>query len=257
MHYYQFNIGDYMSHTKGLQPFEDLAYRRLLDECYLHESPLPASVDEVARQICMPDHQKEVEYVLGKFFTETPKGYVNCRAQKEIKKYKANRKKKSDAGKLSGKARRSKALRGETGDQQMLNTCSTNGELNIKQETVNKKQETVTNNTRRQAAKKITLSEHISFAKESGIKAIPEDHRVFKYADEVGLPLDYLRLAWRKFVDYYADGQGHKKTYADWPTTFSNNVKNNYSKLWWINDNGEYQLTTAGKQAEKEFLNHE
>lgn len=147
MHYYQFNIGDYMSHTKGLTIFEDLAYRRMLDEYYLHESPLPLSVSEIARRICLPEKHEEVIYVLSKFFVETDKGYVNARAQKEIKKYKSNQKKKSEAGKLSGKVRRNKAL----GVEQSLNTCLTNDELNInhkpitnKQETVNKKHITTT-----------------------------------------------------------------------------------------------------------------
>ncbi|NDH69342.1 MAG: DUF1376 domain-containing protein, partial [Gammaproteobacteria bacterium] len=31
MHYYQFHIGDYKSHTHHLSLLEDLAYRRLLD----------------------------------------------------------------------------------------------------------------------------------------------------------------------------------------------------------------------------------
>jgi len=35
MHYYQFNIGDYASHTRHLSDLEDLAYRRLLDAYYL------------------------------------------------------------------------------------------------------------------------------------------------------------------------------------------------------------------------------
>lgn len=139
MHYYQFNIGDYMSHTKGLTIFEDLAYRRMLDEYYLHESPLPLSVSEIARRICLPEKHEEVIYVLSKFFVETDKGYVNARAQKEIKKYKSNQKKKSEAGKLSGKVRRNKAL----GVEQSLNTCLTNDELNINHKPITNKQEPV------------------------------------------------------------------------------------------------------------------
>lgn len=252
MHYYQFNIGDYMSHTKGLSQMEDLAYRRLLDECYLHESPLPLDIDEVSRQICMSDNPQAVDYVLGKFFTKTEKGYVNCRAQKEIKKYQLNAKKKSAAGRASGKARRTKALRGGTDVEQTLNGCLTNVELNKKQETRNIKQET--NITPKpSASKKITLSQYIEQKKEAGEEAIPLTHFVFKYADNVGIPHEYLRICWRRFVDFYADGGGNKTKYIDWPATFANNVKNNYYRLWWINDSGEYNLTTTGKQAQLEF----
>jgi len=142
MHYYQFNIGDYMSHTKGLTPLEDLAYRRMLDEYYLHESPLPILVSEIARQIGLSDKKDEVSYVLSKFFIETDKGYVNARAQKEIKKYKANQKKKSEAGKLSGKARRNKSI----DSQQVLNTCLTDDELNINHKPITNNHKPVTNN---------------------------------------------------------------------------------------------------------------
>jgi len=53
MHYYQFNIGDYKSHTEHLSEMEDLTYRRLLDWYYLHETPIPLEIKETARQIRM------------------------------------------------------------------------------------------------------------------------------------------------------------------------------------------------------------
>ena len=58
MHYYQFNIGDYASHTQHLDEIEDVAYRRMLDYCYLNEIGLPKSVDEVARLIRMRTHSE-------------------------------------------------------------------------------------------------------------------------------------------------------------------------------------------------------
>ena len=60
MHFYSFNIGDYMSHTVHLSLMEDLAYRRCLDIYYLHEKPLPEDIGEVARLIRMPQHKPEV-----------------------------------------------------------------------------------------------------------------------------------------------------------------------------------------------------
>jgi hypothetical protein len=64
MHYYQFNIKDYKSHTDHLDLYEDLAYRRMLDWCYLHERPLPADETEVARLICQRMHCNRIERVL-------------------------------------------------------------------------------------------------------------------------------------------------------------------------------------------------
>ena len=37
MNYFPFNVGDYSVHTAHLEPMEDLAYRRLLDQYYLRE----------------------------------------------------------------------------------------------------------------------------------------------------------------------------------------------------------------------------
>jgi hypothetical protein len=104
---------------------------------------------------------------------------------------------------------------------------------------------------------KISLGLYLDRCKGFGDKAIPENHRVFVYADQVGIPSEYLWLCWKKFVSYYLEGNGKNKKYIDWPTTFCNYVKNNYAKIWWINEDGAYQLTTTGKQAQKEFADHE
>ena len=87
MHYYQFNIGDYASHTRHLNLLEDLAYRRLLDIYYLQERPLNVGVASVARQINMRDHEVEVKAVLEEFFELTDEGWINRRADQEIAKY--------------------------------------------------------------------------------------------------------------------------------------------------------------------------
>ena len=85
MHYYQFHIGDYKSHTHHLTVLEDIAYRRLLDHYYLHESPIKQR--DIARQIGMRDYEQEVLSVLNEFFVSTDKGFVSARADGEISKY--------------------------------------------------------------------------------------------------------------------------------------------------------------------------
>jgi uncharacterized protein YdaU (DUF1376 family) len=86
MHYYQFHIGDYKSHTHHLSLMEDLAYRRLLDFYFLHEKPIKHR--DVARQIGMREHEEDVMTVLNEFFISTEDGFVSPRADKEIKQYK-------------------------------------------------------------------------------------------------------------------------------------------------------------------------
>lgn len=99
MHYYQFNIGDYKSHTDYLSPMEDLAYRRMLDWCYLHEKPLPLSPQEIARKIGLRDCADEISLVLCDFFEKNEDGYTNQRVSEEISAYKS----KAESARINGK----------------------------------------------------------------------------------------------------------------------------------------------------------
>jgi len=85
MHFYKFHIGDYMSHTRHLSHYEDLAYRRLLDFYFLHEQPIKHR--DAARHIGMRDHEEDVLTVLNEFFLSTEDGFVNARADKEIAEF--------------------------------------------------------------------------------------------------------------------------------------------------------------------------
>ena len=101
MHYYKFNIGDYASHTQHLEPLEDIAYRRMLDWIYLHESPLPDSPEQIARLIRMRTHCEDIANVLHEFFTLTDYGWMQEKASIEIDAYKD----KSNKAKASAAAR--------------------------------------------------------------------------------------------------------------------------------------------------------
>jgi len=105
MHYYQFNIGDYKSHTEHLSEMEDLTYRRLLDWYYLHETPIPLDLTETARQIRMRSHSDCIASVLQEYFDRTDDGWVHHRADKEI----AKTGEKSEKASASAKARWNKA----------------------------------------------------------------------------------------------------------------------------------------------------
>ena len=105
MHYYQFNIGDYVSHTRHLSPIEDIAYRRLLDAYYLSERPLNSGLTYVARQIGMREYEEEVALVLQEFFVLGDDGWTSNRADKEIAHYKSKIDQASRAGKASAERR--------------------------------------------------------------------------------------------------------------------------------------------------------
>lgn len=84
--------------------------------------------------------------------------------------------------------------------------------------------------------------ESLKFLKES---PIPEDHPIFNYAADAGIPEDYLRLCWVEFRDKYSVDS---KRYKDWRSVFGKVVRENWFKLWWL-DNNEYKLTSKGQQA--------
>lgn len=99
MHYYQFNIGDYVKSTRHLTPIEDIAYRRMLDLQYDTEKPLPSELAKIARLISMPLNQEEIRIILNEYWNETDLGWVNFRVEKELDNYKA----KADVARANGR----------------------------------------------------------------------------------------------------------------------------------------------------------
>jgi len=85
MHYFQFNIGDYIKNTIHLSLMEDLAYRRLLDHYYDSEKPIPTDIPMVSRKMRLD--ADIIQTVLSEFFELTPEGYRNHRADLEIASY--------------------------------------------------------------------------------------------------------------------------------------------------------------------------
>jgi hypothetical protein len=101
---------------------------------------------------------------------------------------------------------------------------------------------------------RLTLSAWLDRMKAVGEKPIPSDDQVFKDADGMGLPRDYLDLAWRAFKHKYRAPRattGTEATYVDWRAVFRRAVRENWLKLWREDPNGGYQLTTAGVQLQR------
>lgn len=143
MHYYQFNIADYQSHTKHLTPIEDICYRRLIDWQYMHEKPIPTDINSVCRLLMLKEYSTDVEQVLNEFFILTEDGWVNCRAFKEIEQFHDKSKKASEAGKASA-AKRSMNKKSTDNQQhsrkkeQAFNGRSTDVQPTINQEPLTK-----------------------------------------------------------------------------------------------------------------------
>lgn len=133
MHYYQFNIGDYASHTGHLDEIEDLAYRRMLDYCYLNEIGLPESPEEVGRLIRMRTHSECIANVLREFFTLDDDGvWRNNRVETELQAFREK----------SGKAKKAARKRWENAHADALQAHS---ERNAKHKPITNNQKPITN----------------------------------------------------------------------------------------------------------------
>jgi uncharacterized protein YdaU (DUF1376 family) len=141
VHYYQFNIGDFSSHTGHLDPVEEAAYRRMLDYCYLHEIGLPETIKEIARLIRMRTHCECIANVLREFFVQHADGsWHNERADKEIAAF------REKSGKAAGAARKrwenSMRTHSERNANAMHKSCEGNANhkpITINQEPIEKK----------------------------------------------------------------------------------------------------------------------
>ena len=95
---------------------------------------------------------------------------------------------------------------------------------------------------------KIGLKAWLEDVKAKGEKAIPEGDPVFAYADSVGIPREFLSLAWVEFKTRYTAPDA--KRYTDWRAVFRKAVRGNWLKLWYA-DGDTYALTTVGVQARR------
>jgi uncharacterized protein YdaU (DUF1376 family) len=224
MHYYQFNIGDYHSHTNHLEPLEDLAYRRMIDIYYLNEIPLPKDVEEIARLIRMRTHTDCIAVVLRDFFELTKNGYIQARIDTELAAFRI----KSEKARKSAKARWDKTP-SKSKPLADANALQTECEGNAIQEPLHKKQEPLTKGNR---ANKF---------------AVPTQKEIGLYFLERGSG-DSMNQA-DKFYDFYSSKAWMigKNKMKDWKAAVRN---------WIRSDNEKHQRLTqpTAKQAVNDAL---
>jgi len=198
MHYYQFHIGDYISHTIHLSLEEDLAYRRLLDMYYDSESPIPNNIPLVSRKLRMS--ADVVKTVLDEFFELSDEGYKNFRADKEISDYH----KFIDKQKLNGSkgGRPKKSQRKPT--------------ANPSQSQKNPNQQPLTTN--QQPIVKATKGSRLS-----ADWVLPSDWEEWAKQERPDLN---LRSVGEQFRDYWSAKAGSGSTKLDWQATWRNWVRN-------------------------------
>lgn len=89
----------------------------------------------------------------------------------------------------------------------------------------------------------------------SNEKVLSDYRPVWDYAEKVGLPADWIELAWLRFRQRYSrDEKAKRKRYADWRQVFLNAVEGNWLGLWyWVEREQAFRLTTVGVQADAEM----
>jgi hypothetical protein len=108
-------------------------------------------------------------------------------------------------------------------------------------------EETGAGKPKRKAA--IAFQTFLDECKSRGEKAIPDEDSVFTYADETGIPIEFLRLHWLEFKERYTTPDA--KRYKDWRSVYRKSVRGCWFKLWYLRADGSCGLTTQGEQAKR------
>lgn len=248
MNYYNHHIGDYLVDTAHLSILEDGVYRRLMDRYYATEAPITNDETALFRVIrARSEEEKEaVRGVLSEFFTLTEAGWTHKRCDAEIAAYQM----KAEANKANGsKGGRPKKATDNPEKTQSVSENNPTITLTKNQEPITNKEPHTPQAGQDSASKAISLKTYLEQCKAAGKKPIPEDDSVFTYAEQTGIPADFLRLQWCEFKDRYT--MPGAKRYKAWATVFNKSVRGNWFRLWYADSNGSYALTTTGQQAQK------
>lgn len=231
MNFYPRHVGDYARDTGHLTMAEHGAYTLLLDHYYATEAPIPADLCERIAKAYADEERAAVQRVLKWFFVLDGEGYRHEKCDKII---------------AVGRAKSLKAKESAAARWANAGAMRTHSEGNANQKPLTKEKNPPKappkGGTRHGVEIESWLTENTA---EDGT-VFTADSPVFAYAKSCGLPKRMLRLAWLEFVDRM---KATKKRYTDFRRAFLNYLRGNYLKLWWVADDGSFELTTAGKQA--------
>lgn len=244
MNYYERHLGDYAKDTGHLTMLEHGAYTLLLDRYYSTEQGIPADQAHRIARARSKEERAAVDSVLAEFFTLTDGVWTKGRVQEEIAAAATRISAAKANGKKGGRPKKnpeqtqekpSGLLLGSENETQMkaLHLPST-----IYQETPKPPR----------GAAAVSLKTWAEERKAAGEVLIPDDDPVFDYAAEVGIPDEFMALAWVEFKHRYT--QPGAKKYKDWRSVFRKAVRGNWLKLWFLDGDG-YRLTTVGQQAQR------
>lgn len=277
MNYYERHLGDYARDAGHLSMLEHGAYTLLLDRYYTTERGIPA---DQAHRICRArtrDERQAVDTVLAEFFTLRDGAHHQKRVDAEIERYSESEPdREAKRENERERQRRARERRKELFDLLRSHgivpaydapmselqahasriksqpvtlpvtrdvTATQTPDTSIKDSPIAPK------GAPRVAA--VGLKAWVDAIKAKGEKPIPPGDPVLAYADKVGIPRDYLVLAWQQFLHLYTTSRDGKR-YRDWRKVFRNAVEANWLKIWYLDgQTNNYALTTVGHQAQR------
>ncbi len=95
----------------------------------------------------------------------------------------------------------------------------------------------------------ITFPKFVEACRAARERMIRVDDPIFDFAEDAGIPKEFIALAWREFAIRHRESGRLQK---DWRAHFRDAVRRNWFKLWWCPDGGGCELTTAGVQVKRE-----
>lgn len=92
----------------------------------------------------------------------------------------------------------------------------------------------------------VSMAGYLAACAADGVKPVPADDAVFRYAGKVGLPVEFVVLTWFAFKRKHLAKP--RKTQRDWRQAFRNYVEGNFYRFWVLRGEVDFVLTTQGLQ---------
>lgn len=256
MHYYQRHIGDYHRDAGYLSTLKHGIYTLLMDWYYANERPIP---DDIAHEIARVNREETQSVLVGFFkFDEQGQVWRSDRIDREISAYHRRSDANRENGKKGGRPAKSTTSKNHKAENPVGTQSGTQSKAN--QEPLDpEKHPPLTPPSggesppvARKGRAKTELHEIGTFLATiaKGERVFPPGSPLVTYCETVGLPTNLVKLAWFVFVQKMRD---RRKRQRDWRKTFQNYVESNYLRLWYVDDDGGFTLTTTGIQAQRKM----
>ena len=213
MHYYKFNIADWVKDTAHLSLKEEAILLRLINYYVNTESFIPNKTQMVLRKLRIADESETVEILLEEFFIKSREGWRSKELDKIISEYQKRAERNRNNGKSGG--------RPKINDLQKPNGLPDANQMESEQEpSGNLNQELLTTNE-----ELLTKEPEIKEPKKTSSRfAPPSTKEVLDYMTERGYP--YPKEA-ESFIDYYSSNgwKVGKNPMKDWKAATRNWTK--------------------------------